>query len=91
MTEYRDLLQHFWKMHSPYAGARTQYRSAVWYHSDEQKAAIESVRDELASSKQGLFGLGGGGSYKHTAVEPAGAFYRAEEYHQNWVSKNELH
>lgn len=86
-----ELLKLFWKMHSPYPMARRQYRSAIWVHSEEQSHAVEAVRQELnGGGGGGIFGFGSGGAAcMHTAVEPAGDFYRAEEYHQKWVEKNE--
>jgi peptide-methionine (S)-S-oxide reductase len=91
---YEELLRLFWKMHTPYPGARTQYRSAVWIHSEAQKGAVEAVREELSGGKKGGGGLFGGfgsagGACAHTAVEDSCDFYRAEEYHQKWVTKNE--
>jgi len=61
----------------------SQYRSAIFYHSDKQKdSAIES-RDRLRSS----------GKYKRdivTEIKPASAFYMAEDYHQQYLAKRGL-
>lgn len=66
-------------MHSPNCQTKTQYRSAVFYVDDEQKAVAEAVVADLrASSSQ--FEV-------YADVEPATRFYKAEEYHQDFLSK----
>ncbi len=59
-----------------------QYRSAIFYHTDEQKQVAEAVRDEYTE----------GGVYGErdivTEITPAGPFYRAEEYHQRYLEKH---
>lgn len=47
----------------------------------EQKAVAERIRDELFKAP------GRGSAVRHTALEEAGPFYRAEEYHQKWYEK----
>ena len=74
-VSYRELLGLFFNWHRAYPGARTQYRSAVWFHSQDQLNTIQSVRGESGGA--------------HTAIEPSGDFYRAEEYHQKWSEKSE--
>ena len=59
----------------------TQYRSAIFYHSPEQKAVAEQVKAKVDAS----------GYYKGTIVTqivPAGPFYPGEEYHQEYLAKN---
>jgi peptide-methionine (S)-S-oxide reductase len=84
---YQTLVELFLKMHDPTQMNRqgpdvgTQYRSAVFYHSPEQKAAAEAAKAALDKS----------GKYKKpvaTQIVPAGPFYRAEEYHQRYFEKN---
>lgn len=84
---YAKLLDLFWRMHDPTQVNRqgpdigTQYRSAIFYHSPEQKAAAETSKAALDKS---------GKYYKPIATQilPAGSFYRAEEYHQRYFEKN---
>jgi peptide-methionine (S)-S-oxide reductase len=86
-VSYGKLLELFFKMHDPTQVDRqgpdvgTQYRSAIFYHSPEQKAAAEASKAALKQS----------GKYKKpvaTQILPAGPFYRAEEYHQRYFEKN---
>jgi methionine-S-sulfoxide reductase len=75
VVTYGELLEIFWKSHDP--GSRSwsrQYRSAIFYHNDEQKRlAIDSKKLEQARI----------GSV-YTEVLPAGTFYLAEAYHQKY-------
>lgn len=86
-VSYRKLVELFFKMHDPTQMNRqgpdvgTQYRSAIFYHSPEQKAAAETSKAALDKS----------GKYKKpvaTQILPAAPFYRAEEYHQRYFEKN---
>lgn len=83
---YNDLLNAFWAMHDPTTMNRqgpdvgTQYRSAIFFHSPEQEAAAKASRDKLAAS----------GKFKQpivTEIKPAPKFWRAEEYHQQYLEK----
>lgn len=85
-VSYDELLSVFWANHDPTTPDRQgwdvgrQYRSAVFYHSPEQKAAAEAAKGRLD----------GAGAFKRkivTEVVPAEAFWRAEEYHQNYYQK----
>ena len=87
VVSYERLLYHFWKIHDPTQRDRQgndvgrQYRSAIFTHSPEQQAAAEKARDELAQS----------GRYPRpiaTEVVPAGEFWPAEEYHQDYLDKH---
>lgn len=86
VLSYRDLLSVFFTIHDPTQLNRqgndvgTQYRSAIFYHSEEQKHAAEAVIAEL--SKQGLFGRG-----IVTEVTPASRFHVAEDYHQEYFAR----
>lgn len=84
---YEKLLDIFWTNHDPTTRDRqgpdvgSQYRSVVFYHSPEQKAAAEAKKDELEKS----------GKFRRpivTQIEQAPAFHRAEEYHQQYLRKH---
>jgi len=84
---YRDLLQIFFALHDPTTPNRqgndigTQYRSAVFYHSDTQRVIAQKVISELTS--QGVWS-----GPATTEVVPAETFYPAEEYHQHYFERN---
>ena len=70
---YNALLAKFFAEHTPGESSR-QYRSCIFYHDDDQRAAAEAVRDGLVDM--------GKRWVRHTAVEPAKDFWQAEDYHQ---------
>jgi peptide-methionine (S)-S-oxide reductase len=86
---YEALLKIFWEEHDPTQGMRqgndvgTQYRSAIFTHSDAQQAAALATRDayavELAKAGHGEI---------TTEIRSAPAFYFAEDYHQQYLAKN---
>jgi peptide-methionine (S)-S-oxide reductase len=86
---YEQLLKLFWEAHDPTQGYRqgndmgTQYRSAIFTHSDAQQAAAEASRDmyqaELSKAGYGTI---------TTEIRPAPAFYFAEDYHQQYLVTN---
>ncbi len=85
---YRELLKVFWEGHDPTQGFRqgndvgTQYRSAIYSTNDEQKAAAEETRAAFAPKlKENRYGD------ITTEVLPAGPFYFAEDYHQQYLHK----
>jgi peptide-methionine (S)-S-oxide reductase len=87
VVSYDDLLRVFWAIHDPTTFNRqgpdfgSQYRSVIFYHSPEQKAAAVASEEALAKS----------GKYKDpivTEIVAATTFYRAEEYHQNYLKKH---
>lgn len=86
VISYEQLLEAFWNMHDPTTPDRqgfdfgTQYRSAVFYHDENQKAAAEALKKRLDES--GAFG-----DPIVTEITAAGPFYRAEEYHQRYLEK----
>jgi peptide-methionine (S)-S-oxide reductase len=88
-VSYEQLLKVFWEAHDPTQGMRqgndvgTQYRSAIYYADDEQKAVAEA---SLAAFQQRLTAAGYGTIT--TDVEPVGPFYYAEGYHQQYLVKN---
>ncbi|MGW7750483.1 peptide-methionine (S)-S-oxide reductase MsrA [Streptomyces violaceusniger] len=89
ITSYAALLKLFWESHDPTQGFRqgndvgTQYRSAIYAHSPEQQSEAESSR---AAYQSVLTGSGYGEIT--TEILPAGPFYAAEAYHQQYLDKN---
>lgn len=90
VVSYEELLGVFWENHDPTELNRqgpdvgTQYRSAIFYHSKEQKEAAERSKKSLQES--GRYGA----KTIATSIEPAHAFWRAEEYHQQYLVKRGL-
>jgi peptide-methionine (S)-S-oxide reductase len=89
LVSYEALLREFWESHDPTQGMRqghdigTQYRSAIYTFDDAQLAAAQASRDAYAKS---LAGAGYGPPT--TEIAPAGPFYYAEDYHQQYLAKN---
>jgi len=85
---YEELLKIFWEAHDPTQGMRqgndigTQYRSAIYYHSPEQEKAAIASRDAY----QKVLTAAGYGRIT-TEIAPAGPFYYAEDYHQQYLYK----
>ena len=86
---FDELLNVFWNNHNPTTLNRQgpdvgiQYRSAIFYHNEEQKQLAEKSKKELDGS----------GKYSSpivTEIVPAPKFYKAEEYHQKYFQKNGL-
>lgn len=88
-TSYEEILRIFWEGHDPTQSMRqgadvgSQYRSAVYSDSPAQEAAIASSR-ELYAAQLAANGYG----EISTEIAPAGPFYYAEEYHQQYLAKN---
>jgi peptide-methionine (S)-S-oxide reductase len=86
---YDTLLKTFWENHDPTQGMRqgndvgTQYRSGIYTYSDAQRDAAERSRDMY----QQQLSAGGYGTIT-TEIIPAPEFYYAEDYHQQYLSKN---
>jgi peptide-methionine (S)-S-oxide reductase len=86
---YDRLLKVFWESHNPTQGMRqgndvgTQYRSAIYTFSDAQRQAADASKAtyQKALSAKGLGGI-------TTEIAPSGAFYFAEDYHQQYLAKN---
>jgi peptide-methionine (S)-S-oxide reductase len=85
VISFKDLLEVFWEAHDPTTLNRqgndegTQYRSAIFYHNDEQKKEAEHYKAELDKS----------GAYSNpivTEITPFSKFYAAENYHQNYYN-----
>ena len=88
-VSYEDLLKVFWANHDPTTLNRqgpdvgTQYRSVIFYHTPEQQVAALASKEKLEKS----------GRYRRpivTEIVPATSFYRAEEYHQQYLEKRGL-
>ena len=84
---FDELLDVFWNNHNPTTLNRqgpdigNQYRSAIFYHDEEQKRVAEKSRQSLEQAKR----------YKDpivTEIVPAPSFYKAEEYHQKYFKKH---
>ena len=90
VVSYRDLLQVFFTMHDPTtlnrqgADVGAQYRSVIFYHSNEQLAAANQVIAELSAS--GLWD-----DVIVTEVSPLDTFYPAEQYHNDYYERNSTH
>jgi len=86
-VSYSDLLKAFWESHNPTQGMRqgndvgSQYRSVIFYNSPAQKAAAEESR----TAYQKKLSEAGYGEIT-TEIVPAGEFYFAEDYHQQYLS-----
>jgi peptide-methionine (S)-S-oxide reductase len=86
---YGELLKVFWENHDPTQGMRqggdvgTQYRSGIYYFDAAQRQEAERTRDEF----QGALAKAGHGKIT-TEIIPAPEFYFAEDYHQQYLSKN---
>ena len=87
LVSYDRLLYHFWKIHDPTQVDRqgndigSQYRSAIFAHSEQQREAAERSKAELERS----------GRYRKpiaTVIELATDFWPAEEHHQDYLAKN---
>ena len=88
---YEELLKHFWEAHDPTQGMRqgndvgTQYRSAIFPRTAEQRALAIASRDAYQSR---LTAAGFGAITTEISGPPAPEFYFAEDYHQQYLSKN---
>jgi len=84
---FEELLEVFWKTHDPTtlnrqgADVGTQYRSVIFYHNEKQREQAESYKSKLLAS----------GAWDNpivTEISPFKAFYKAEDYHQNYYNNN---
>lgn len=90
LVTYDELLQVFWAIHDPTSLNRQgadrgeQYRSVIFYHTPEQRVAAEQSKRQLEQS----------GKYDKpivTQIEPASAYWLAEDYHQQYLEKRRQH
>ncbi|MBV9075330.1 MAG: peptide-methionine (S)-S-oxide reductase MsrA [Acidobacteria bacterium] len=86
---YEQLVDAFWSMHDPTTLNRqgpdigTQYRSAIFFHSAEQERVARASKEQAQAS----------GKFRRpivTEITPASPFYRAEDYHQQYLAKRGL-
>jgi peptide methionine sulfoxide reductase msrA/msrB len=87
VTSYETILRYFFRLHDPTTSNRqgndvgTQYRSAIFYHGEEQRQVAERVKADVDKS----------GKWRGkvvTQIVPAGPFYPAEGYHQDYLQKH---
>ena len=87
-VNYAQLVEYFWRTIDPtvrnrqFCDVGSQYRSAIFWQTDEERAIAEKSRDALLAS----------GRFKevNTEIEKASVFYPAEEYHQDYYKKNPI-
>lgn len=88
-VSYDELLEVFWTCHDPTQKNRqgadigSQYRSAIFYHGEEQRHAAEASKEALEASDRLRKPVA-------TEIAPAKTFWRAEEYHQQYLEKRGL-
>lgn len=84
---YEEILRFFFRMHDPTQVNRqmndigTQYRSAIFYHDEAQRETAERVKSEVDLSGKWARPVA-------TEIVPASTFYKAEDYHQDYLQKN---
>ena len=89
VVSYNDLLRIFWETHNPTTPNRqgpdegTQYRSLIFFHTPEQEAAARASMEELERAQVFMRPI-------VTEIVPAQDFWRAEEYHQQYLEKRGL-
>ncbi|MBM3718853.1 MAG: peptide-methionine (S)-S-oxide reductase MsrA [Actinobacteria bacterium] len=89
LTSLEAMLRVFWESHDPTQGMRqgndigTQYRSAIYWHSEAQRTVVESSRDIF----QAELGRAGHGAIT-TEIARLGDYFYAEPYHQQYLGKN---
>ena len=87
IVPYKELLEVFWKNHDSTQLNRqgpdigTQYRSAIFYHNEKQKQAALKSKEEMQKKYKAKI---------VTEITPATTFYKAEEYHQQYLEKRGL-
>lgn len=87
---YAKLLDHYWRQIDPtdaggqFVDRGSQYASAIFYHSEAQRLAAEKSREELEKSHRFSRPI-------VTKILPATTFYPAEDYHQDYYKKNQIH
>ncbi len=88
-VSYEDLLKAFWEGHDPTQGMRqgadrgSQYRSAIYTYDEAQAETVERTRAAFADALRAR-----GYGEITTEIKPAGEFYFAEDYHQQYLAKN---
>lgn len=88
-VSYQRLLDHFWKNVDPltpnaqFCDHGSQYRSAIFYGSEEERRMAEASKQALVQSKRFAQPI-------VTEIVPAATFYQAEDYHQDFYKKNPI-
>ena len=91
VVSYEELLRAFWENHDPTQGMRqgndigTQYRSAIYFTDDAQRGEAEASRDRYQEALHAA-----GQRDITTEIAPAGEFFYAEGYHQQYLAKNPM-
>ena len=86
LTSFSALLDVFWQGHDPTTLNRqgpdvgSQYRSAIFFHDEEQRVLAEASKDTLTTAERFARPI-------VTEITPATAFFKAEEYHQQYLEK----
>ena len=86
-TTFEKLLELFWDIHNPTQINRqgldigTQYRSAIFYHNEQQKKIAEKSKQKMEKSKKHLGKIA-------TQIVPATKFFKAEDYHQKYYKQH---
>ena len=89
LITYETLLNEFWHMHDPTQRDRqgadigTQYRSSIFYHDQQQQSLAQESKDTLSKSDQFNTEIA-------TEIKAVSIFYQAEDYHQDYLNKNNL-
>jgi len=89
-VNYSELLSVFWRNINPttpnqqFADVGKQYRTAIFYHNEEQRRLAEQSKEELEKTGPFIKPI-------VTQIVPASTFYKAEEYHQDYYKKNPVH
>lgn len=78
LISYEDILDEWAKQHEPFYPSKCQYRSAIFYCNEDQRNAALKKIEEFSK---------GGERKVYVDVEPVSAFYKGEEYHQNFLEK----
>jgi peptide-methionine (S)-S-oxide reductase len=92
VVKFEDLVRFFYRVHDPTTidsqgpNVGSQYRSAIFYETPEQKAIAEKVTADVATNA--AFKAAFGGRPVVTKIEPAGTYYKAEDYHQDYLEAN---
>jgi len=90
-VSYEELLMIFWNNHNPTTinqqgpDIGEQYRSGIFFHNQEQESVANKVKEKLQDTAIKKFG-----KKIVTQIVPAKRFFRAEEYHQKYMEKNNL-
>ena len=89
IVSYTDLLMIFWSNHNPTTPNQQgpdigeQYRSVIFFHNSEQEVNAKTLKEKLQTPSKERFG-----NEIITEIVPASTFYRAEEYHQQYLDKH---